>query len=946
MMLEEDLLGVIMGMEGGSNGLAHMRRYAEAGLPLQWLCSPRCDGRNHGRNGHPPEGAGKIPTLAGWQRLGARTAEVLEEGYSEGLNLSILTGWHDSARLCVVAVDGDDEAALAWMREYLPPTRVKSLTRRGEHWFYRCVAPTAKRNLKFSPLALSIDLMADGGQVVAPPSVHRDGHVYEEIEPWTPEALASMPVFNPAWFEVSEGVGSKSASSSAGSSASAPFEEPRGTWPGKRVFSEGDLREAVERAIMYLERCPVSRAGHGGDAVLHDVTVKLLRGFPLASMARTRLAPVTVDARDAQGAAYELLRERWNPRCVDADGETPYPWDDDRLRYKVSEAAAASRLPGPDYWLFDDADQRARYAERFGTIGSMHDRTATGEEKAADGEKGAAANEGRTGGEPAGEPEVKAAAKGAFESLDEAFPVNKKTGKITIRVDWDLKRMKKGAIYALARLGRFYIHRGQLADMVIPDPHDLDKHGLPKRPHMRRTSKQDLVCELSSEVEWIEEEMRRGADEPEQVRKRADLQTVSAVLSDGVWHEIPPLDGIIYVPTVRKDGSILQTPGYDSATDLYYHPTIDVGHIEANPTQEDVRAAVASLMYVLSDFKFDNGFDPSHARVARSVWLSAVLTRFCRHVHPMKTPMFAVNARENGSGKSLLANCAAIISDGRAADTVNYNGDEAESKREIIAYLAEDETHTLCLDNLKVRLESVTYEQLLTGPTQIGRVVGSSEVRRITMSDAVWWANGNGLRIGLDMSRRVLLISICEPNRSYKQQDLLGYCRDSRPQLVRACLTILAGFAASGGLPQDRDCDGVKMERFESFEAWDRVVRQAVVWAGLPDPLRALANKDAGVADEKEKSAYLIKTWYGAFGTAEKRVGGVVAELRDKPSQYRELAAFLLEHGLEKLTPVALGRFLSENSHQGSWTDEHGHKFRMLHRRRGDGTYCWVQEVK
>jgi hypothetical protein len=118
-----------------------------------------------------------------------------------------------------------------------------------------------------------------------------------------------------------------------------------------------------------------------------------------------------------------------------------------------------------------------------------------------------------------------------------------------------------------------------------------------------------------------------------------------------------------------------------------------------------------------------------------------------------------------------------------------------------------------------------------------------------------------------------------------------------------------------------------------------------VVWAGLPDPLRALASKDAQVADEKEVSAYLIKTWYGAFGLAEKKVGQVVAELRDKPTQYAELRELLCEHGLEKLTPVALGKFLTANSHQGSWTDERGCKFRMIHRRRGSGTYCWVQEV-
>jgi hypothetical protein len=36
----------------------------------------------------------------------------------------------------------------------------------------------------------------------------------------------------------------------------------------------------------------------------------------------------------------------------------------------------------------------------------------------------------------------------------------------------------------------------------------------------------------------------------------------------------PPLRGIVEVPVLRPDGSILADPGYDPATKLYYQPQI------------------------------------------------------------------------------------------------------------------------------------------------------------------------------------------------------------------------------------------------------------------------------------------------------------------------------------------------------------------------------------
>ena len=277
-----------------------IEQLANLGLACQWLCGPQCDGRNHGRNGHPPDGAGKIPLRHGWQRLGFRSADVLAAEHKPGLNPSILTGWQPSAPLSVVVVDCDDAQALAWADAHLPRTPWAVKTRRGEHRYYRCTKPTAKRSLKSSGLA--IDLMADGGQVVAPGAVHRSGHAYEATVPWTSEQAAALPVFDASWFP---------AAGSAGASAGTHAEPtaPTGSWPGPRLFTPSDYREASERLLMYLERCPVSVSGSGGDETLFQVAVKVLRGFPMCSMARLRTLdrPAPVDALDAQREAVALL---------------------------------------------------------------------------------------------------------------------------------------------------------------------------------------------------------------------------------------------------------------------------------------------------------------------------------------------------------------------------------------------------------------------------------------------------------------------------------------------------------------------------------------------------------------------------------------------------------------------------------------------------------------
>jgi hypothetical protein len=60
--------------------------------------------------------------------------------------------------------------------------------------------------------------------------------------------------------------------------------------------------------------------------------------------------------------------------------------------------------------------------------------------------------------------------------------------------------------------------------------------------------------------------------------------------------QFPVLHGVIHCPTLREDGSLLITPGYDPATGLIYDPQgLDLPTIPDRPTKQQAREALAIL---------------------------------------------------------------------------------------------------------------------------------------------------------------------------------------------------------------------------------------------------------------------------------------------------------------------------------------------------------------
>ena len=97
------------------------------------------------------------------------------------------------------------------------------------------------------------------------------------------------------------------------------------------------------------------------------------------------------------------------------------------------------------------------------------------------------------------------------------------------------------------------------------------------------------------------------------------LKTSSHVTSIGELADTLGVQSWRIAPILRSDGTVLQTPGYDPDTGLYYEPDGAIIEVPASPTRDDALAATEVLLEVIADFPFAT---PAH----QTAWLSFLLT--------------------------------------------------------------------------------------------------------------------------------------------------------------------------------------------------------------------------------------------------------------------------------------------------------------------------------
>lgn len=440
--------------------------------------------------------------------------------------------------------------------------------------------------------------------------------------------------------------------------------------------------------------------------------------------------------------------------------------------------------------------------------------------------------------------------------------------RATIIITTDEARVIDEALGALARDAGVYTrgHPAHLARVVHPR-----RPGAPLVAELSTAALRDRLTRHA----WF---ARRGKDGSLRWAHPPEW-CVAGLAARAEYPDLRDLVGVVTTPTLRPDGTILDQPGYDAPTGLLYAPAGTPPRIPARPTSADARRARDELLEVVCDFPFASS---AH----RAAWLAGVLTLVARHAIEGNVPMIVIDANVAGSGKGLLADTIATIGTGAPLARKPQPGSDEEMRKYILS-VAIAGTPLVLLDNCTGK---VSYRSLDAALTCEGRwedrVLGKSESRTLPLR-AIWLLTANNAALGYDLMRRALPIRLAsdhehpEDRTDLRQRDLVTWLRRERSRLVRAALTCLRAYYVAGAPERD-------LVPWGSYAAWSRLIRQTVVWLGLPDPIEARHDLRARADVDREA----IVAIYDALGRLG---GGTAAGLRDAAVRDADLHAALVE---------------------------------------------------
>jgi hypothetical protein len=412
----------------------------------------------------------------------------------------------------------------------------------------------------------------------------------------------------------------------------------------------------------------------------------------------------------------------------------------------------------------------------------------------------------------------------------------------TIVIGTDEFRVNLEAVAALASDPILYQRGGVLIHVIRSDAKGDPTTAVrrpPGLPVVRDIPPPILRERLTRFARWVK---FTGGEDEEYTPAHPPAWSVNAVHTRGVWPGIRHLEAVVNHPVLLPDGSILTANGYDPRSHLLVAIPSDLRvSVPDRPTREDVAAAVAIIDDVLGDFPFEK---PEH----RAAWLAGLLTPLAWFAFEGPAPLLLIDGNVRGVGKGLLADVVALVLTGRRFPVMTYTADREELRKKITSLAIEGERLVL-LDNLAGAVGNDVLDMALTAERWKDRVLGVNRNYDGPLN-VCWFATGNNVQLHADTARRCSHCRLETPEErpelrsGLKYPDLRRHVRDRRGALLSAALTILQGWFAAG-----KPRHG--LTPWGSFEGWSGVVREAVVFAGLPDPgetrlaLQTLADRDA-----------------------------------------------------------------------------------------------------
>lgn len=349
----------------------------------------------------------------------------------------------------------------------------------------------------------------------------------------------------------------------------------------------------------------------------------------------------------------------------------------------------------------------------------------------------------------------------------------------------ELRDISADAVSALAQKGNIFVRSGELVRVKIDE-----KNHATIEP-VNEAALCGIVCRAANfyTLRMKDGEAIRTITAPPMVLVR-DILTLTE------W-PFRPIEGVIESPTMRPDGTILCTQGYDAATCLYYWPVDDLQlpAMPESPTQADAQAALKVMRELFIDFPFEDEASADNA-------IATALTIVARPMinAPVAVPLY--DASQQGTGKTLAVSTTVLAATGETPDLSPAPKDPDEWRKTITAKLSTGKP-VIVIDNLTNTLEDGALANVTTAMMWSDRQLGSQKNIRLP-ARAIWAVTGNNIRVGGDLVTRCYQIRLDaktsrpQERTGFAHEDIEAHVRANRGALVAAMLTMCRAWIVAG----------------------------------------------------------------------------------------------------------------------------------------------------
>lgn len=397
----------------------------------------------------------------------------------------------------------------------------------------------------------------------------------------------------------------------------------------------------------------------------------------------------------------------------------------------------------------------------------------------------------------------------------------------TIIIGTDEYRVNEEAIKALQNEPTLFQRGGNLVHVVEQECHSEEADAIRREAGsavIRDLPKPLLREKLAQNAIWLKEDARsKDALKP----AHPPHWTIDAVYARGQWPGIRKLRSIATHPIILPDGSVLASNGYHKGTGVLTRLPRDLSiTVPDQPTKADVDKALQILLDPFTDFPFA---DSTH----KASLLAGLLTPLGWHAFEGSAPLFLIDKNVRGAGAGLLADVVAYILTGHRFPVMTYTND-CEELRKRITSIAIQGGQMVLLDNVTGEIGNSVLDAALTSTTWKDRLLGENRMYDGPL-EVCWWATGNNVQLRADTSRRICHIRMETPEErpelrgNFKYPNLLEFVKAHRSSILSAALTIMRGWFVAGKPKHNFDGWG-------SFQPWSNLIREIVVFSGMPDP--------------------------------------------------------------------------------------------------------------